>query len=419
MTERDKALDFREFHVDSIALIGKDGVALDIRNLVQELVLRQDIVVGYMHGEMLILDAIDAFQQMDITGGEYVWIKLTSPFCNYEIARSFRVFKVTDRKVTKNDAQRYNIHIVSDEMYLSNLIKISKAYKGESISTIAEDIITNNLDCDKYTIDSTDKSHDIIIPNWRPTEALNWLASRAVNGDKHTWLFYENLDGLQFRCLYKLYEQPVVNDIPFIQETTSINKNLDRSKYAIDNLTFKRDFDIIRLSNAGGVATQFLGIDPVARTITVTESSQRDMLKLHDKPYVPDVKLINGNNLYDNYEANRLAYIQTPDNQAESWHKNIMSLAALYNNMCEVTVSGNMDIQAGSMVNVDFRIIRPMPEISDMNEVMSGAYFVSSVTHIFHMETNQFDTTFGMFRDSLPQYGVAPDMNIVEKAHKL
>lgn len=419
MSDSNKALDFREFQVRGISLIGKDGTAREIRYLVQELILRQDVLVGYMHGEMMILDATDTHYHLDVTGGEYVWIHLSTPFSTHKIAKAFRVFKVSNRTTTKNDAQQYTIHLVSQEMYLSNLVRIRKAYTGTTIANIAEDIIKNRLDCNRYIIDQTDKSQDIIIPNWRPSEALNWLASRAVDGKDYSYLFYENLDGLQFRSLHKLYKEPVVNDKPYSQEVVSVLKDLESSKYIIDRAVFKRDFDILKLSNNGGIASEFIGVDPVHRTVNITESNLYDVPTQYELSHVPDVKLPNGNKLYDNYESNRLTFIQTPDNQAEIWHKRVISMAALYHGQIEVTVPGNMDILAGSMVDMDFRVIKSMPEDSDNNIVMTGAYFVSSVAHVFHMESNTFDTVFSMYRDSLPAYNSVPDMDIMSKVKTL
>lgn len=419
MTDSSKALDFREFQVTGISLIGKDGTAREIRYLVQELILRQDVLVGYMHGEMMVLDATDTHYHLDVTGGEYVWIHLTSPFSNHKIAKAFRIFKVSNRTNTKNDAQQYTIHLVSQEMYLSNVLRIRRAYTGSSISTVAEDIIKNWLNCNRYIIDKTDQSHDIIIPNWRPTEALNWLASRAVDSKDHTWLFYENLDGLQFRSLHKLYKERVINNVPYRQEVVSVLKSLENAKYSIDRVVVKRDFDILKLTNNGGIASQFIGIDPVNRTVNITESNLYTVPTQHELPHVPDVKLPNGNKLYDNYEAYRLTFIQTPDNQAEIWHKRIINMAALYHGQIEVTVPGNMDILAGSMVNLDFRVIQSMPESQDSNIVMSGEYFVSSVAHVFHMENNTFDTVFSIYRDSLPEYNSVPDMDIMSKVKVL
>lgn len=412
--------DFRQFDIQSIALIAMDGSAIDIRGLVTEIILRQDISVGYMSGEMLLSDATDLPYNYSITGGEYLHLNLTSPSNDKTVNKAFRIFKVSERRPAKtNNSQQYRIHFVSEEMYLSNLLRVTKAYRGTTLSTVAKDIMTTYLKASKYTIDETDISQDLIIPNKRPTEAINWLASRATNGSDYCWMYYENLDGLQFRCLNKLFNEKSVNSQPFMRQVVSLEKKLDESYFIIDDYEIKRDFDLLTLSRNGGVAIHFTGVDPIKRTWKDTLTSQNDIPKMYDIPNVPNVTLPNGKSVNEQYEAYTLTYIQNDTTNSDVWHKRVLSLAALYNNLMEVVIPGNLDVQAGNMVDLMFYSMLPQTESNMVNETATGRYFVISVTHKFSPMTSQFDTIFAVSRDSLHDLAVGADSSLMDKVGKL
>ena len=424
----DQSVTYREFTINSINLIGQDGRSVDIRTLVQEIILRQDIHIGYLHGEILMLDAIDLIHDMVITGGEYVWLHLSTPHNNTIVRKIFRVHKVSER-FARDNAQVYTMHLVSDEMFLSETVLINKAYKREKISVIAEDIIRNHFKAPSYVVDNTDVPQNIIIPNLRPTAALNWLASRATFGSDSCFMFFETLNGLQFRNLRTMYDEPVVNKYPYLRQISSADRGrIDDSETAyflVDRYNFRRDFDLLRLSKEGGIATDFVGIDPVHRTVTHTYNSILDMSTQFNEPRLPNFQLPNGNFMYDNFGGKQIIGIQTTEtanelsNNAEKWHKRNTQLSALYNSLCEVTVPGSLDVQAGSMVAMMFEVMAPVSVDDRINEMLSGDYFASSVAHTFNFQTSRFDTTIALFRDTLPRKLVATDTALITKMDKL
>ena len=70
MANNEKVLSSREFRLESISLVDAAGAFVDIRTHVVELLVRQDIYVGYIHGEAIIVDGVDLVAQHGIHGNE-------------------------------------------------------------------------------------------------------------------------------------------------------------------------------------------------------------------------------------------------------------------------------------------------------------------------------------------------------------
>jgi len=230
----DEHVDSRDFRIIGIDLIGADGVFRDISKLVIELQVRQDMYLGFMSGEAIINDGSDMHSQAALHGNEYIYIHITEPEQQISINKAFRVYKVGDRSSAQNNSQRYTIYFVSDEMMTAHLSKISKAYKANTISDIPSDIMKTylNIPTDHIIIDPTTSPVDVIIPNFRPTEALNWLASRAFDGKDACWFFYENLNGYNFRSINSIYKDGTVINRPFTRFSEASNTSGRRVRYA-------------------------------------------------------------------------------------------------------------------------------------------------------------------------------------------
>lgn len=422
---KDGAITLRDFRVDSINLIGANGIGVDIRLLVVELIIRQDLFTNYMHGEAVIVDGVDTFTVQGLHGSEYLYINLFEPGTNYRIRKAFRIFKVTDRTTTGAQLQRYKIHFVSDEMMISNIKRISRSYKGRTISDVASDILTNYLMVDKYIVESTDSAMDLIIPNLKPTEALNWLAARATNGEKNTYLFYENLDGMNFRSLHTIYEEKPCNSTPIRFEAKAAEPELERNKYNIDSFRVIRDFDTLTLSANGGTGMRLLGIDPFYRTMSINDYHLNEIHKMHDVPAVSNINDQDGRPLFEHYEAHLVTYLQTEDtstekrNNSEKWISRQMALANIKNSLMDIVVPGNMVLQVGKLVNIKIPNMIPATKQNMENELRSGNYLIVSCAHKFNLTNFTFDTIATLSRDSVPVAFTSADAQLVEKVNRI
>lgn len=412
----DQVIRDRDFRLNAIQLIDSAGVAVDISALVIELTLRQDIFANYMSGEMVVMDGIGMLTNRGVHGTEYLFIDIHEPGRkNITIKKAFRLFKVDHREAIGNN-QRYIMSFVSDEMVHSNLKRISKAYKKTTISKIVQDIMINYMGISRYKIEKTSEQVDIVIPSWRPTETINWLARRAENGrKKFCYLFYENLSGFWFKSLHSIYAEEPCNPIPYTFEAKSAQSDMVKNKFSIDSFTAK-EFDVLAAYRRGATSMRFIGIDPVHRTVKDNEIALNTIPTMYRRNLVRNlVDPGTDELLYEQYNATRLAHIQTTatqteqGNNSELWIRHIQSVAMLNNTIYKVVMPGTLEVQAGRMVSLVFPNFST-PTVTDSTLTEQTSFLVTAVVHTFNMPNGTFDTRFSVTRDS------AHDLPNVDKA---
>lgn len=412
----DQVIRDRDFRLNSIQLIGSDGIAVDISAMIIEITLRQDIFANYMSGEMVVVDGMGMLTNRGVHGSEYMFIDIHEPGRNnIRIKKAFRIFKIDNREIIGN-SQRYIISFVSDEMVHSNLKRISKAYKKTTIAKIVEDIMVNYVGVKRYRIEKTSEQVDIVIPSWRPTEAINWLARRAENGrDRFCYLFYENLDGFFFKSLHTIYKENPCNLIPYTYEAKSAQADMALNKFTIDSFTAK-EFDMISAYRRGATSMRFTGIDPVHRVVNNNEVSIGDLPTIHRRNLIRNlIDPATDELLYEQYGALQLAHIQTTatkseqGNNSELWIRHIQALAMLNNTIYKVVMPGNLEVQAGKMVTLVFPNFTT-PTVTDDTLTEQTTFLVTAVVHTFNIPNGTFDTRFSVTRDS------AHDLPNVDKA---
>ena len=413
----DEFVDATDFRSKSIMLISADNQARDITNLVLEVQVRQDMYLGFMSGEMLVQDGVDLHTLASLHGNEYLFLHLTEPDQEISIKKAFRIYKLGNRFPIPSGGQRYVVYFASPEMFESSQKKISKAYKSSTISAVAKDIIKNYLmvDDNRIRVDETSDSFDLIVPQKRPQEALNWLASRAYSQDSSCFMFYENLNGFNFRSLQSIYKDGTIIKVPFVFETKRGGGSIPMDKYTMDNIESKKDFDSLSTLNDGGVAMGLLGIDPASRTFIKTEFGANTLATLYPSP-----SMTNPDHLFSKTGAYALTYLQTDTTRSDRFVKRVMSLATLNNSQLEVTVPGNVRLQAGTLVSLRIPYATTPTEGSDLwDKRKSGKYLIVAVNHKFDMSNHRFNTLLLLVRDSLPKALPAADSQLPDKIRKM
>lgn len=409
----DEHVGLRDFRTISVAFINASGMSREISSMVAEIQIRQDMYLGFMSGEMLVTDGLDMLAQAGAHGGEYIHLHFTVPEQKVELKKAFRVYKIAKRS-PKDNTQQYIVYFVSDELFQSHTKKISRAYTNTTISTIVADILANelNVPSKRIIMDSTTTPVSVIIPNWRPLEALNWLASRAYTDTLSCFFFYENMYGFNFRSLQTLYKSPTVIKVPFTLENKRGKKALDMDAFSIDDYEAVRDFDILSTISTGGYAMQLLGIDPITQSRTKIDYNLNSLSKLYPNP-----PMSNGGDLYAKTNAHFLTYLQADG--IENWIKRVMSMSILNSGLTEIVVPGNMGLNIGTMVNIRIPYTATPSEGDMWDKLKSGRYLIMAVNHKFDLINHTFTSLAMLSRDSQPESLPSYDRSLPEKIAKL
>lgn len=407
----------REYISNKSNIIFSDGKAVDVSQIILELVIHQTMDSPYMYGHVIIADTQSLMNKFSMNGYEFLDISYDRSTADSPIEGKFSIYLISDRKPIQG-GEVYKMHFCSRQSLISDSTVISKAYYRSAISDIVADILINYLDVPEKNIilEETAGAYDIVVADKRPFEAITWLASRAYNYNNdpaYAYHFYQTRDGYTFTSLQRLFQQPVKKtyryDLKLISDTPNQTSDIRKNMNSILRMQVTRDFDTKRALFSGSYSNQMTVVNLVNRefeTKVYSVSDQTDLLLN---------KHVNTNNplLLDSPACKETLYVKTPEtkeevsNDVDIWMNN----AILHGNLCRtqkvfITVSGDLTVKPGDIVKLDMPLnTPPFENTKDFDEAKSGKYIVGDVSHIFR-EDGLFDTNIELwtnsFAESLP-----------------
>jgi len=189
---------------------GGNKVGVDIKDMVQEFNIYENMFKGAITGSLVVADATNLIGSLPIQGTERLSFKLSTPGmpdidCSPESGHPMHIYKLTDKKQSSDGLQIYVLHFCSREFLRNLRTKTSKAYSGRL------DQMVNSILGDKDLLDSRKKlfyqetrnQDKIVMPNVNPFTAISMLCKRALSStDKSSgagYYFYETSKGFHFR----------------------------------------------------------------------------------------------------------------------------------------------------------------------------------------------------------------------------
>jgi len=198
--------DFRLYEV-SIHTPSNPGTPLHLNHesVFVELNIFEDLFSNVLKGTFAFVDTQGWAEQIPLIGDETLVISYSTPggsgtqvnsqsqdikthTASEEITKQrFKVYDCmeigTDEKI-----KIYQLSFVSEEYMYSKKMKISKGYKNASYSYMAKDIMKklnkeNTHPNKNIFVEQTLSHQNVIIPNWTPFQAINFLASRSLSAD--------------------------------------------------------------------------------------------------------------------------------------------------------------------------------------------------------------------------------------------
>ena len=111
---------------------------------------------------------------------------------------------------------------------------------------------------------------NIIIPNWKPFKAINWLAKRAINNNNiPNYLFWESNGITYFKSVESLLTQQVKQEFIFspIIAAEQKKEQLAQGRIQLDSLEIINQFHTIRNTENGLYASKLITHDIVKKKI--------------------------------------------------------------------------------------------------------------------------------------------------------
>ena len=151
----------QDFSLEKLNFVTASGQRFQMKKTMIEMSYYEDIYSFCVSGSITIRDAQNFIEVLQLTGSEYIEINFGkikgAPNTDDQV---FHVYKIGKRTPTGNlNDEFYTIYFCSEELYLSEQLKISKSFKGIKISDMITNILTDVLKVNTKKINKTCKKY--------------------------------------------------------------------------------------------------------------------------------------------------------------------------------------------------------------------------------------------------------------------
>jgi len=441
-----------EYYLIDVTLIATRET-ISLKSMMVELSYFEDIARGTITGIILINDSISIIDRMGLNGSEFIHLKFKKGSQSaLEINKYFRVYRVGDRIIQNSLNESYALHFCSEELFLSEQMKISKSYSGQEISSIVYNILTVQMKIKdgvnrKVLVGKTKGLYDFVLGYKKPFELINWLANYAlpVDGEGADFVFFENSEGFNFVSLQSLFKRQTYARYRYVPRTVPDSYGsipLETSLTGIKSYNILDTFDSLYATTMGVYANKTLTIDPLNRTFQTTTFNYDKYFnkadKLNSGSIVGNLENRLGKRANENYDAvfkvltsnpnhKKIPYVVEKslqhsvanDIKSEVWVPNRTAQIALLNySRIKLLLSGDPNLTVGSKIEV----ILPSQRGSDASgynsgqkdEYHSGTYIITSARHIIDVNM-RYETVLEVSTDSFGSAAPKYDDNSITK----
>lgn len=407
-----------EYSVESVAITSSGGKQYEIKDLVSGIDFYESLNSPYIKCELSIVDAAGMIETIPIIGQEKITLSIKDLNTNTPIKREFYVASIQDYVKANTSSSIYILKLVTPEYMLNSLKLVSQAYTGP-ISQSVQNIVKQYLSSDVKTLETSNGDYKLIIPNWNPYKAIDWLTKRSISSKNYPYVFYETLkDGLAFESYETIFSKKVFNKYNN-RDNTTVKDDAD-NKAALMNTVLQ--YNIVELSNTsknilrGAFGQGMHIIDHANRSYKfLTYDYEKDFKqkkRMSEFPYVNSSFTI-GNKKITDYDAiHTVAYKNPLAHQVSNLNN--------YNNKAEftkleadpfvyqtglvkinMTIKGRTDISVGKVI--EFEVPKNNPTVHNTNKIaneyLSGKYVVQNIHH--KMEEGKYYIIMDVVKEAL------------------
>ena len=308
------------------------------------------------------------------------------------------------------------MEFVSDEFIFSEQQKINQSYKT-TYSDVVKKIMSSYLKVPEQKLrgvfQDTTGIRDLVIPNLKPLDALEWCAKRSIDQKKSpNYVFFENNLGFNFVSLSYLLSSDYLFKIKFPA------KNLEETKPNQDLLS-PRHFEVVNQSDKikttreGVAAGTFIGFDPITRTIQNKRIGFEDHYNAmdhgNDTANFSQSRNRGGEKATEAYDSKKVvsifganiknsAYVKKYDptsiSKVETTEDFIFARKAIFANLMnkriKLVMPGNFQLTSGFNLNVrvpDFSKKETGSENEDRS--LSGKYLIIAARHVIKYDMHE------------------------------
>jgi len=422
-----------QFTIYKLLLTSFNGTQIDLRGVVHELSIFEDLFGFGLSGNLLFGDSKNLLKNLPIIGQERLEVEIgidVGDGTERRIRKDFDVFKVTDRAEVNFAYQIVILDFVAPETSRSLRTKISRAY-AKTHDEIVKDILTRDLKTKSTIVTETSKFVErCVIPNWSPMEAIQWISRRAVSNTYNNAGFfcYENTAGeFVFTSMENLVGQAATatySKTPAKMNTGGRENSVAPAYRRIESINFANNFNTHENIMTGMYASRLYTFDPIARKYSEVDFSYAGTYNRFKHLEQNELRSGQGQTVLEGLAADRdgkmmseypmaNTYFQpkhTDKNgqgttaNVEWWYQQSISQSAQFNVLKgTMIVNGDPARKVGEVLNIEIQSTESLRETGEreLDPMLSGRYLVTAIGHRFSFITQDYKMAIESRKDSL------------------
>lgn len=384
-----------------------------LKNFYRYIEIHEDLFSQSITAKLHIEDAVNFPEILPIIGQEKVFISFRTNITGMKnVDLVFRVYKMDSQKINEaGKSQEYVLHLISECGYLNTTQRCGYSLSGNTTSMVVsvfEKHFPPALWKERLYLEPTNDYYSFVLPvTYTPFKALNFLATKAYSdsGNGYTpYLFYENLDGYNFRSIRDIvafapyprekYHHTVAN-IPVqligsklhshkmqkIQSMEELNR-FDSASNIINGVVSSHldTHDLVRKQYRSAVFTEQdvfeskpkLGKELLFRSNNGEEIDRvKQGASYHYLPSTSATVYTKQNNIVDNFKVEPLF-------MKRKYHMNSM-----FTQQLTMQVFGDSRRRVGDIVELD--VPKPQADVTQLDDTtdknLSGDYMITAIKH--------------------------------------
>lgn len=404
-----------DVRVDMIRMVSSNGEEVDLLAMVESIDIYEDIFSNTMSGSIVVIDGMNLSSSIPIIGQETVEIQFRSPVHTKPFRHKFRVYRVSDKTTDNKDSvQYYTVYFTSLETISNRKKKVSLAFKDLTHSEMIERLFDEVTSKDSKGIKNLTPTSDldtVIIPNWNPFKAINWICSRSFNNAACDLVFFETVDGFRLESLSQLSQNPPKYSYNRSARNRASNANNPQrdilsAYFSTEELTVKEHHNRLDGMMNGIYASNLAVYDSFRKELSYEVYRYAD--NYDEVPHLGYRSLPYQNDLFsDGFES----YVQYHPFQSNAHENQSDPRSTVLRRNARIkefdsysvfaTIAGNPDIRPGDTLD----LVIPAPKAARnqkkaLQDYQSGRYMVRVVRHNIY-RNQEYRCMLTLMRDGL------------------
>ena len=337
------------------------------------------------------------------------------------IRQSLVVYDIKDRIIKDGKQSSAVLYCISIDAVRNSATKISRRFGkggGQFTHEIVDELLRSDLAITKaFNYDKSSTKLSFVSPYWDPYTTISWLAWRSIqeggSGKKSAgYLFYENVEGYNFRSMDALTQQAAQRDVNvnFVPDESDDNPDEEKKDINIIGFSVTETSDLFRGINLGSYASTTFTLD--------MKDFRYEEIPFFIQDFYPTMKKLNNRSLPSFYE--RFGSVENQSGRPTRIMSKILDTAMytegtytqdltkqlsqsmirnqlFFNQSATFEYEGMQDLKVGEVVQVNKYNARS----GKIEPAVSGKYIVGKIYRQFLSERDMMSTRVTLFRDNL------------------